>query len=172
MTLNVLWSTTTTILFLFVGVASACAQTTWKVGAASVAMEAEDSMVIGGGIGPGFAQGQEGLLQATAIVIRGDKAICLIAADVLMMHRDWLDQVAKAVVAECGIPFENILINASHTHHAPSTVTVHGYLQDEEFCKRTVKAMIDSAKLANEKAIKRFMDLDKRRRSAKTVGNN
>ncbi len=154
MNLHTFWPTLFTALFLFFGVPSARAQTPWKVGAASVAMEAEDSMVIGGGIGPGFVQGQEGLLQATSIVIRGEKPMCLIAADVLMMHRDWLDQVARAVEAECGIPFENILINASHTHHAPSTVTVHGYSQDEEFCKRTIKAMIESAKLANEKALK------------------
>ncbi len=129
------------------------AETMWRVGAASVAMQAEDSMVIGGGIGPGFVQGQEGLLQATSIVIRGNKPLCLIAADVLMMHRDWLDQVAKGVENECGIPFENILINASHTHHAPSTITIHGYSQDEEFCRRTVKAMVDSAKLANDRAL-------------------
>ncbi len=129
------------------------AETMWRVGAASVAMQAEDFMVIGGGIGPGFVQGQEGLLQSTSIVIRGNKPLCLIAADVLMMHRDWLDQVAKGVENECGIPFENILINASHTHHAPSTVTIHGYSQDEEFCRRTVKAMIDSAKLANDRAL-------------------
>ncbi len=129
------------------------AETMWRVGAASVAMQAEDSMVIGGGIGPGFVQGQEGLLQATSIVIRGNKPLCLIAADVLMMHRDWLDQVAKGVENECGIPFENILINASHTHHAPSTITIHGYAQDEEFCRRTVKAMVDSAKLANDRAL-------------------
>lgn len=153
MTLQVLWPTLFTVLFHIFGVASTQAQTPWKVGAASVTMQAEDSMVIGGGIGPGFVKGQEGLLQATSIVIQGEKPMCLIAADVLMMHRDWLDQVAKAVEAECEIPFENILINASHTHHAPSTVTVHGYSQDEEFCKRTMKAMIDSAKLANEKAL-------------------
>jgi hypothetical protein len=41
------------------------------------------------------------------------------------------------------------LINASHTHHAPSTVTVHGYERDEEFCRRTVRAIVESAVAAN-----------------------
>ena len=153
MTLSQFCSMLLVLLNLVISIASAQGQETWKVGAASVAMQAEDSMVIGGGIGPGLVNGQEGLLQATAIVIRGDKPLCLIAADILMMHRDWLDQAAKGVEKECAIPFENILINASHTHHAPSTVTVHGYSLDEEFCKRTVKAMIESAKLANERAL-------------------
>ena len=68
------------VLFLFSIVSPVRAETSWKVGAASVAMAAEDSMVIGGGIGPGFVQGQEGFLQATAIVIRSDKQLCLISA--------------------------------------------------------------------------------------------
>ena len=140
--------------FLGFCIAPLRAETMWRVGAASVAMQAEDSMVIGGGIGPGFLNGQEGLLQATSIVIRGDKPLCLIAVDVLMMQRVWLDQVAKEIEKECGIPFGHILINASHTHHAPSTVTIHGYSQDEEFCRRTVKAMVDSAIIANERALK------------------
>jgi len=145
-----------TLCLGFLAVASATllrAELPWKVGAGSVPIQADDSMVIGGGIGPGFVQGQEGLLQSTAIVIRGERTLCLIAADILMMHRDWLDPVAKSIEKECGIPFDNVLINASHTHHAPSTVTVHGYSQDEEFCRRTVRAMIESAKLANEQAI-------------------
>lgn len=122
---------------------------TWKVGAATSEMIADDSMVIGGGIGPGFAKGQEGKLQATAIVIQGEKTLCLVAVDILMMHRDYTDQAAKAIEKECGIPFDNILINSSHTHHAPSTVTVHGYDRDEEFCKRTVAAIVDAAKKAS-----------------------
>ena len=121
----------------------------WKVGAATSEMIAEDSMVIGGGIGPGFAKGQEGKLQATAIVIQGEKTLCLVAVDILMMHRDFTDQAARTIEKECGIPFDNILINSSHTHHAPSTVTVHGYDRNEEFCRRTVAAIIDAVKKAN-----------------------
>lgn len=126
----------------------------WKVGSATSEMIAEDSMVIGGGIGPGLVQGQEGKLQATAIVIHGDIKLCVVAVDILMMHRDYTDQAARGIEKECGIPFDNIFINSSHTHHAPSTVTVHGYDRDEEFCRRTVAAIIDAAKQANAAADK------------------
>jgi hypothetical protein len=115
-------------------------------------MQADDDMVIGGGIGPGKVQGQEGNLQATALVIHGEIKLCIVSADILMMHRDYMDQAARGIEQACGIPFENILINASHTHHAPSTVTVHGYQRDEEFCRRTVQAMIQAAQQANERA--------------------
>ena len=40
-----------------------------RVGAAAVNLEADDSMVIAGGIGPGKAQGQEGELRVTAVVV-------------------------------------------------------------------------------------------------------
>jgi hypothetical protein len=132
--------------------AAVAAEYPWRVGAATREMVAEDSMVIGGGIGPGYAQGQEGKLQATALVIHGDQKLCLVAVDILMMHRDYMDQAAREIESKCGIPFENILINASHTHHAPSTVTVHGYERDEEFCRRTVRAIVESAVAADLEA--------------------
>ena len=122
----------------------------WRVAAASSEMTAEDSMVIGGGIGPGFTQGQEGKLQATATVIQGNIKLCIVSVDILMMHRDYMDQAARGIEKACGIPFDHILINASHTHHAPSTVTIHGFERDEEFCKRTVAAIIDAATKAND----------------------
>jgi len=117
-------------------------------------MVSEDTMVIGGGIGPGFAKGQEGKLQATAIVIHGEIKLCVVAVDILMMHRDFTDQAAHGIEQACGIPFNNIFINSSHTHHAPSTVTVHGYDRDEEFCRRTVAAIVKAAQQANDAAEK------------------
>ncbi|MBL8890904.1 MAG: c-type cytochrome [Planctomycetaceae bacterium] len=154
----------------------------WRVGSASVEMFAEDSMVIGGGIGPGYTQGQEGKLQATATYIQAQGnsneeafsqeepdnqthgrdresrrvesvgAVCIIAVDVLMMHRDTMDLAATRVAEACGLPLDRIMINASHTHHAPSTVTVHGYQRDEEFCLRTVDAIVEAAILAQRQA--------------------
>lgn len=98
-----------------------------KAGAAAAVLVADDSMVIGGGIGPGKARGQEGKLRASAVVIQGPSGerAALIACDVLMIERDILDRAAQRVGRETGIPFDHILINATHTYHAPTTVTVH-----------------------------------------------
>lgn len=117
----------------------------WRVGTATSEMLADDSMVIGGGIGPGFVQGQEGKLQATATFIQGSLSICIVAVDVLMMHRDNMDEATQRIGKACEIPLANILINTSHTHHAPSTVTVHGYQRDEKFCRRTIDAIVEAA---------------------------
>jgi hypothetical protein len=108
------------------------------VGAAAVALQADDSMVIGGSIFPGRASGQEGELRAIAVVLEkpGQGRLAIVSCDVLMLTRDLLDPVAEQVAREFDIPADRLLIHATHTHHAPSTVTVHGYERDEVFCRR------------------------------------
>ena len=120
-----------------------------RVGAAVVDIEADDSMVIGGGIFPAFKSGQEGDLRASAVVIGKGKKICIVSCDVIMMQRDILDDVCRRIEGETGIPFGNILISATHTHHAPTTVTVHGYERDELFCNRVKEAIVTAVITAN-----------------------
>ena len=47
--------------------------------------------------------------------------VALVACDVLMVNRDVLDRAARRIEQATGIPFDHILINATHTHHAPTT---------------------------------------------------
>jgi hypothetical protein len=124
-----------------------------RVGAAAVELEADDDMVIGGGILPYKVRGQDGLLRAVATVIEkpGGGKVAIIACDVLMLNRDLLDPAVEEVAAALGIPPAHVLVNCTHTHHAPSTVTVHGYPRDEVFCRRVQKAVVAAAKEANAK---------------------
>src|SRR5262245_14389599 len=124
-----------------------------RVGAAAVELEADDGMVIGGGILPGKAKGQDAPLRAIAVVVErpGSGKVALVACDVLMMNRDLLDPAAEDVGRALGIPTSHVLINCTHTHHAPSTCTVHGYPRDELFCRRVQQAIIKAAKEANGK---------------------
>jgi hypothetical protein len=124
-----------------------------NVGAASVELEADDDMVIGGSIMPFKVKGQDGKLRAIAVVVEkpGAGKVAIVACDVLMLNRDLLDPVTEEVATALGIPAANVLINCTHTHHAPSTVTVHGYERDEVFCRRVQKAIVKAAKDANVK---------------------
>ena len=65
-------------------------------------------------------KGQEGELRASAVVIEGPDGgkACLVACDVLMVERDVLDAAARRIAETTGIPFDAVLINATHTHHA------------------------------------------------------
>jgi len=115
-----------------------------RVGAAAVDVEADDAMPIAGGILAGRAQGQEGKLRAVAVVMDtpGAAPVAIVACDVLMLTRDLLDPVAAEVEKGCGVPAANLLVHTTHTHHAPSTMVVHGYGRDEVFCRRVQQAIV------------------------------
>jgi len=116
-----------------------------RAGAAAAEIEGDNTMVIAGGIHPGKAGDQEGQLRAVAVVLeQGGTKLAIVALDVLMVSRDLLDAAAKEASAATGIPFSNILINCTHTHHAPSTVHVHAYDRDKVFCERMSKAIVKS----------------------------
>jgi hypothetical protein len=117
-----------------------------RAGAAAAELAADDAMVIGGGIGPGKAKGQEGQLRAAALVVedaRGGR-VALVACDVLMLNRDVLDRAARRVEQATGIPSDRILINCTHTHHAPTTVTIHGYERDEAFTRQVEDRIVQA----------------------------
>ena len=123
-----------------------------KVATAAEEIACDDSMDIGGSIFPWRATGQEGKLRATAVVIEGGETrLCIVSCDVLILSRDIIDEVGTKIEAECGIPFENILIAATHTHSAPSTATVHGYSRDEIFLQRLKDAIFKAVSTAANK---------------------
>ena len=124
-----------------------------RVGAAAVELQADDDMVIGGGILPYKVTGQDGKLRAVAAVIEkpGGGKVVVVACDVLMLNRDLLDPAVEEIATALEIPPAHVLVNCTHTHHAPSTVTIHGYARDEVFCRRVQKAVVAAAKEANAK---------------------
>jgi neutral ceramidase len=126
---------------------------TVRVGASAVELEADDDMVIGGGILPVKVKGQEAPLRAVAVVVEKPRAgkVAVVACDVLMLNRDLLDPAVEEVAKALHIPTANVLVNCTHTHHAPSTCTVHGYARDELFCRRVQQGIVKSAKEANDK---------------------
>jgi neutral ceramidase len=123
-----------------------------SVGAAAAVLEADDSMVTSGGIGPGRPHGQEGELRAVAVVL--EKApfgrLAIVACDVLFVTREQIDFAAAEIERTCHIPPDHLLVNATHTHSAPSTVAVHSTPADETFRRRVtegvVKAVQDATK--------------------------
>jgi hypothetical protein len=144
--------TALTLLLAVAGGRPACAQETdgLRVGVAAVELEADDSMVIAGSIQPGKAKGQEGKLRAVAVVLEKRRAkVAIVACDILMLTRDLLDPVAAEIEKSTGIPASNVLINCTHTHHAPSTLVVHGYGRDEKFCQVVQRAIVQAAQAAN-----------------------
>lgn len=121
-----------------------------RVGAAAVNLKAEDSMEIAGGIHPGMVRGQEGELRAIAVVLeKAGVTLAIVTVDILMITRDILDPAVAAIEEATGIPGANVLINCTHTHHAPSTLRVHGYGADLGFTLRVQKGIVEAVKQAH-----------------------
>ncbi|MHB0961030.1 MAG: hypothetical protein ACYC6N_09310 [Pirellulaceae bacterium] len=123
-----------------------------RVGTSSIALQADDAMVIAGGIGPRTVQGQEGELRATAVVLaEGSTKVAIISCDVLMLTRDQLDPVVAEIEASSGIPASHVMIHTTHTHHAPSTIRVHGYDRDAAFSGEVQRAIVKAVGQANDR---------------------
>ena len=124
-----------------------------NVGAAAVNLVADDSMEMGGSILPYFAVGQEGELRVVAVVIEQPRVakLAIVACDVLFVTRDIAESAIAEITTSTGIPSHNVLISATHTHHAPSTAVVHGYGREELFCQRLRDAIVLAVQEANSK---------------------
>lgn len=122
-----------------------------RVGSASVELEADDGMVIAGGITAGKAQGQEAPLRVVAIVMEQDPfgKLAIVSCDVLMLTKDLLEPVFGEIEREPGLARDRLLIHCTHTHHAPSTVLVHGYGAEESFCRTLQEGIVGAVRSAN-----------------------
>jgi len=116
------------------------------VGAAAVELAADDSMPIAGGIQPRYFKGQEGQLRAVAVVLQrsASERMAIVACDLLMLTRDLVDPCVARIEHEVGIPASCVMVHATHTHHAPSTIPVHGYGRDEAFCRQVQGAIVEA----------------------------
>ena len=135
-----------------IGQLNAVAATTGlRVGTAAAEFEADDGMIIAGGITAGKAGGQEGKLRAVAIVLEKERfgKLAIVACDILMMTRQHLDPAVAEIEKTTKIPAANILINCTHTHHAPSTMVLHGYGLDDTFTRRVQRAIVKAVQEAN-----------------------
>ena len=122
-----------------------------RVGTASVNLEADDSMVVAGSILPRHVKGQEGELRAVAIVLEKPPApkLAIVVCDVIVVERDDVDAASSEIERTTDISRANLLISATHTHHAPSTIVVHGYGRDELFCQRLRKGIVQAVQQAD-----------------------
>ena len=77
-------------------------------------------MVIGGSIEARYTNEQEGELRATAVVIEkpGAAKIAIVECDVLWIPKAQVDAALAEIQKSTGIEPQNVLVNATHTHHA------------------------------------------------------
>src|SRR5258706_555163 len=155
-------------------IAAAAQSSGVRVGTGAAEFEAQDDMIIAGGITAGKAQGQEGKLRAVGVVLEKEPfgKLAIVACDILMMKRERRDSVAAEIEKSSRIRAANVLINCTHTHHAPSTMVLHGYGLDETFTKRVQRAIVKAAQEANAKLSKEECVFRFQAGEERTVGQN
>jgi hypothetical protein len=123
-----------------------------KAAAAAVNIEVSDSLPIGGWITPRYTSGADAPLRAQVIVISdGTNKVCLGSCDVTTLHRDLLDDIAREVETKYGIPFNNFMFGATHSHGSPVQTSWSDTTADQTFNLAIKKAVIEAIGLANEK---------------------
>jgi putative membrane-bound dehydrogenase-like protein len=127
------------------------AATDLRVGAAAVNLKCDPSMVIAGSIEPRFTREQEGELRAVAVVIEkpGAAKIAIVACDVLWIPKSLVDEARAQIQKTTGLLTQNVLINATHTHHAPSTAPAHDFGVSLEFCRELKRGIVHAVEEAN-----------------------
>jgi hypothetical protein len=116
-----------------------------RVGVAAIEIPADDTMDMAGGIHPWKASGAEAPLRATAIVLAlGEEKLAICSCDVIVVQADFVDPALERVRGATGIPPERVLVHATHTHTAPSTVRAHACTRDDRFVAGLAKAIGDA----------------------------
>ena len=123
-----------------------------KAAAAAVEIEVSDSLPIGGWITPRYTSGSDAPIRAQVIVVSdGKNKICLGSCDVTTLHRDLLDDIGREVEAKYGIPFNNFMFGATHSHGAPVQTSWSDTTADQTFNLAIKKAVLEAIGQANEK---------------------
>lgn len=74
----------------------------------------------------------------------GKEKIVIVVVDSCMMGRDLLDQAKEIAAEKAGIPRERILISATHTHTAPSSMGCLGTDADPVYSPFLVKKLVEA----------------------------
>ncbi len=122
-----------------------------RVGAAAVNLKADASMPLAGYLEARFTDEQEGELRATAVVVEkpGESAIALVSCDVLWVTRRITDAALAEIERTTGLRPDNVLINATHTHHAPGTAPAHAFGWSEAFAHEVHRGIVRAVQTAH-----------------------
>ncbi|MBI4832471.1 MAG: neutral/alkaline non-lysosomal ceramidase N-terminal domain-containing protein [Candidatus Lindowbacteria bacterium] len=119
------------------------------VGFARVDITPAESLPMGGYIArKGVATGAHDPLYAKAVAFRyGETAAILLSLDILCVSAEWARHVRQMISEKLGLPAENILIAATHTHSGPGVFFPIRWRNEqfEKYEMRLAAACIESA---------------------------
>jgi hypothetical protein len=92
-----------------------------------------------------FSQPWEGEFRANALVLDAQQRVCLVSLDSLLVPLRVTRRAAERMAAATGIPEDNILICATHTHRGPATNDAFGGKPNAEYLRRLEEGSVQAA---------------------------
>ncbi len=83
----------------------------------------------------------------------GRTRLAIVVADLCMVSREILDQSKRRVQEHTGIPMENMLMSATHTHSAGTACSVFQSDPDPEYLEFLIERLADAAIRANNNRV-------------------
>ncbi len=123
-----------------------------RVGAAEVDITPGLGVVLAGSLSPRYAEDVSYPLLSKAVVFDdGDTQVVYVQNDLIVLVREQLE-VAKARAEELtGIPAANMMMSCTHTHYAPSTLSMFEVEAEEEYVEWALQRIGDAVKLAQNR---------------------
>jgi len=108
--------------------------------------------LIPGGFRPRYAQDVDDELLAKALVIdNGETRIAMVTCDLIAVTQQMSDRVKTRVAERCGIPPENVMVNATHTHTAASVAELLGVDEATDYTVWAPMKIADAVELATRR---------------------
>lgn len=120
-----------------------------QAGAATANITPWLGVTIPGGHRPGYADDVHDELLAKALVLdNGHTRVAFITCDLIAIPRNIADRARQRVAQRCGIPIENTMINATHTHSGGGIADLLGTDGDPDYIEWLHLKIADAAELA------------------------
>lgn len=103
-----------------------------KAGAAAIDITPKPGTHLGGSVG-GYRASQavlDPLYARAAVFSSGDRSVCFLALDTIIITREYTDRIRSAAASRFGLDPDAIMVHATHTHSAPS---LGHFMVDDEY---------------------------------------
>ena len=116
---------------------AAAADGVFRAGAATADLTPGEGVSLDGPISkPGPVRGVHDPLTARALVLElGDTTVAIVVSDMCLIDRDVYDRAKAMVCRQTGIPVQNQLMSATHSHATPRMVRISTRPPDEAYRK-------------------------------------
>lgn len=123
--------------------------TTLKAGSATANITPPLGTAIPGGFRARYAENVDDELFAKAVVIdNGETRIAMVTCDLIAVTEKMVDCAKQRIADRCGIPPENVMVNATHTHTAVAIANLLGTPEDTDYIEWVPLKIADAVELA------------------------